>query len=112
MNKTVTPNEAVQAMSSGSNAFSARVTSTTNTIAVRGAPNVPASTAPMLISAQKPEPPTGIKCASRAPSAPPIMRSGASTPEVPEPSENDQITALTITRPISTVPTSRPVTSR
>ncbi len=61
---------------------------------------VPARTAPMLTSGQKPGPALGRNRASTPPSAPPIMSSGASTPpEVPEPSENAQITDFTSRMP-------------
>ncbi|HXA07051.1 MAG TPA: hypothetical protein VNY30_19525 [Bryobacteraceae bacterium] len=50
----------------------------------------------MLIKGQKPTPSLGSIMASSPPSAPPIMRSGASTPpEVPDPSENAQMKDFT-----------------
>ena len=54
----------------------------------------------MLTIGQNPAPWAGRKCASKTPSAPPIISSGASTPpEVPEPSETAQMVALTSMMP-------------
>ena len=54
----------------------------------------------MLTSGQKPAPASGSTCASRPPSAPPIISSGASTPpEVPEPSDTDQMVDFTTSTP-------------
>jgi hypothetical protein len=63
---------------------------------VKGERMVPPRMAPMLTSGQNPGPQSGSTCASRPPSAPPIISSGASTPpEVPEPSAIAQIDDLT-----------------
>ena len=52
----------------------------------------------MLTSGQNPIPAPGNTRLSSPPSAPPIISSGASTPpEVPEPSDTDQIRPLTTT---------------
>ena len=59
----------------------------------------------MLTSGQKPTPSAGRNHDSTPPSAPPIISSGASTPpDVPEPSETDQITDFTISMPRMTRP--------
>ena len=70
---------------------------------VNGERIVPPRIAPMLISGQKPDATCGRNIASRPPSAPPIIRSGASTPpDVPEPSETDQIIDFTTRTPMMT----------
>ena len=63
---------------------------------VSGERITPPTTAASPAMAQKPGKTCGSRCPSSAPSAPPIMNTGASTPpEVPEPSESDQIRVLT-----------------
>ena len=67
----------------------------------------------MLTSGQKPPPSSGRNHDSIAPSAAPIIRSGARTPpDVPEPSETDQMIDFTISTPRITFtavpPCSRP----
>ena len=62
---------------------------------VNGDRITPPSTPASAISAQKPGPTSGNTWASSAPSAPPIMNIGASTPpEVPEPRDSDQISVF------------------
>ena len=86
------------AMVSGTSTPKSCVTSAANRIPVSGERIVPPRIAPMLMSAQKPVPANGRKWPSSAPSAPPSISSGDSTPpEVPEPSENAQIAHLTAT---------------
>src|SRR5947208_3343781 len=87
-------------MSSGSSMFTSCVNSSAKAMPVNGDRIVPPRIAPMLTSGQKPTPMSGSIQASMPPSAPPIMSNGASTPpEVPEPSEIDQIAALTMRIP-------------
>ena len=75
---------------------------------VSGARIVPPRMAPMLTRGQNPTPRSGSTHASTPPSAPPSISNGARTPpEVPDPSETDQITAFTIRMPRIV----RPVTS-
>ena len=89
-----------EATSSGRITFISCVSSNANTMPVNGDRMVPPRIAPMLISGQKPRPSLGRNMASRPPSAPPIISSGASTPpEVPEPSENAQMNDLTSRMP-------------
>ena len=110
MSSTVTASAATQATSSPGSTLMSCVSSTMNATAVNGARIVPPIIAPMLSAAQSPGSPEGIQCASRAPSAPPMMRSGASTPpDVPDPRATAQITALVTMSPSSATPTSRPV---
>ncbi len=74
------------------------VSSSAKTIAVSGERIVPPIIAAMPISAQKPGSPTGTMPPNSAPSAPPMISSGASTPpDVPEPSATDQMIAFTST---------------
>ena len=62
--------------------------------------------------AQNPATTCGSSLPSRAPSAPPIMNTGASTPpEVPEPSDSDQISVLTTRMPTISDSPARPVSS-
>ena len=62
---------------------------------VNGERIVPAIIAAIPIIAHRPVSPTGNHCPSNAPSAPPMMSNGASTPpDVPEPSAIDQTNAL------------------
>ena len=97
---TVKPCAMVTASSSGSITLTSWVSSSAKTTPVSGERIVPPRIAPMLTSGQKPTPSNGSMCASRPPSAPPIISSGASTPpEVPEPSEIDQISDFTISTP-------------
>ena len=64
------------------------------------------------MSAQKPGVTPGRMWASSAPSAPPIMNTGASTPpEVPEPSDSPQISVLTTRMPMISDMPARPVRS-
>ena len=94
---TVKPWAMVTATSSGSTMLTSCVSSSANTIPVSGDRIVPPRIAPMLTSGQKPTPSAGRNHASTPPSAPPIISSGASTPpDVPDPSDTDQITDLTI----------------
>ena len=71
----------------------------------------------MLTSGQKPTPSNGSTAASRPPSAPPIISSGASTPpEVPDPSDSAQIVDFTsstptITRRVTSPCSSAPIVS-
>ena len=79
-----------------------------NAIAVNGARIVPPIMAPIPRLAQTPASPPGSQGANRAPSAPPMIISGASTPpDVPEPSAIDQITALVINNPSRNIPIKR-----
>ena len=88
------------------------VSSNAKTTPVNGERMVPPRIAPMLTSGQNPAPSTGKTIASRPPSAPPIISSGASTPpDVPEPSETDQMIDFTMSTPtmifVGTSPCSR-----
>ena len=79
-------------------------------IAVNGERMVPPVRAAMLIIAHSPGSPNDMNLPSRAPSAPPMISSGASTPpDVPDPNEMDQTTALPINSPITTAPTISPL---
>src|SRR5205085_11272527 len=97
MIRTVNPWAIVTAGSSGSIMLTSCVSSNAKTMPVNGERMVPPRIAPMLTSGQKPIPSAGRIHASTPPSAPPIIRSGANTPpDVPDPSEIDQMTDLTI----------------
>ena len=97
---TVKPCAIVTATSSGSIMLTSCVSSSANTTPVNGDRIVPPRIAPMLTSGQKPAPSAGNTIASSPPSAPPIISSGASTPpDVPDPSENDQMIDFTISTP-------------
>jgi hypothetical protein len=75
------------------------VSSIAKTMAVSGERIVPPIIAPMPISAQIPSLPVGMIRPKSAPTAPPMMSNGASTPpDVPEPSATDQIIDFTIAR--------------
>ena len=90
-------------MISGSNASNRCVSSRANTTPVKGERMTPPRTPARPMSAQKPGPTTGKRWASTVPSAPPIMNIGASTPpDVPEPSDSDQISVLTTKIPATT----------
>ena len=66
--------------------------------AVSGDRIVPSITAAMPIKAQTPASPTGMTQPKMAPSAPPMISSGARTPpDVPEPKAMDQMIAFTRT---------------
>src|SRR2546422_94005 len=109
MRSTVTASAATHATRSPGSTFTSCVSSTMNATAVNGERIVPPISAPMPSAAQSPGSPVGIQCASRAPSAPPMMRSRASTPpDVPEPRATAQITALVTIKPTSATPTSCP----
>src|SRR3546814_2651256 len=72
------------------------VSSSAKITPVNGERITPPTTEASPISAQKPGATAGNAIASSAPSAPPIMNTGANTPpEVPEPSDKDQIRVLT-----------------
>ncbi len=89
------------------------VSSTANSVEVIGARMVPPIIAAMPSTAQKPGAACGMTGAMTAPSAPPMISSGASTPpDVPEPSATDQITPLTRTRRIAAPPASVPASRR
>ena len=78
------------------------VSSRAKMMPVSGERIVPPSTAAMLTSGQSAASPPGRNGETIAPSAPPMISSGASTPpEVPEPSAIDQISPLTTISPTS-----------
>ena len=70
----------MDASSNPGNIFKSWVNSRTKTIEVNGERIVSPIIAAMAISAHKPASPYGIEWARNAPSAPPMMSSGASTP--------------------------------
>ena len=93
-------NAAPDAISNGRIASILPVSSTANTTPVSGERIKPPRTPASPTSGQKPGATCGKTCASRLPSAPPTMNIGASTPpEVPEPSDSDQISVLTTRMP-------------
>jgi hypothetical protein len=95
-----------------SSEFHACVSSRVNTTPVSGERITPPTTAARPAIAQNPANTYGIACPSSAPSAPPIMNTGASTPpEVPEPSESDQMRVLTTRIPMISDRVARPVSS-
>jgi hypothetical protein len=95
-----------------SSEFHACVSSRVNTTPVSGERITPPTTAARPAIAQNPANTCGIACPSSAPSAPPIMNTGASTPpEVPEPSESDQMRVLTTRMPMISDRVARPVSS-
>jgi len=78
---------------------------TWKTIDVNGERMVPPIIAAMPIRAHNPVSPMGINFATAAPSAPPIISKGASTPpEVPDPSAIDQTNDLPTRRPSRATP--------
>jgi hypothetical protein len=88
------------------------VSSRVNTTPVSGERITPPSTAARPAIAQNPGNTCGSASPSSAPSAPPIMNVGASTPpEVPEPSDSDQISVLTTRMPMISDTVARPVSS-
>ena len=92
---TVKPKPATEATKSCGNRWGLPVSSTANKVAVKGARMVPPRMAVMPSRAQKPVSPNGMKCASSAPSAPPRISSGASTPpDVPDDSATIHTSAL------------------
>jgi hypothetical protein len=81
-------------------------------MAIKGERMVPPRIAPMLMTCQNPSPRSGNQPASMPPSAAPMMSSGASTPpEVPEPSDTDQMVHLTSMSKTTAEPTSLPWSS-
>src|ERR1700743_1877648 len=99
-------------MVSGSSADQAGGSSRVHTIPVNGPRIAAPTTAANPRSAQNPGNTTGNQCPTRAPSAPPIMNSGASTPpEVPDPSDNEQIAVFTISIPTMSDSVAWPVNS-
>ena len=103
----VTPCATVTATSNGRSAFMSCVSSSAKIEAVNGARIVPPRIAAIAISGQNPTPSSGRNAAAAAPSAPPIISSGARTPpDVPEPRAMIQIVDLTsrmprISRPVA-----------
>src|SRR3546814_19426398 len=78
------------------------VSSSAKITPVNGERITPPTTEASPISAQKPGATAGNAIASSAPSAPLIMNTGANTPpEVPEPSDKDQIRVLTTRMPMN-----------
>jgi hypothetical protein len=81
-----------------------------NTTPVSGERITPPTTAARPAIAQNPGNTCGSACPSSAPSAPPIMKTGASTPpEVPEPSDSDQMSVFTTRMPMISDRAARPV---
>jgi hypothetical protein len=92
--------------------FHAWVSSIVNTTPVSGERITPPTTAARPAIAQNPGKTCGNASPSSAPSAPPIMNVGASTPpDVPEPSDRDQISVFTIRMPTISDRVARPVSS-
>jgi hypothetical protein len=94
--------------------FHAWVSSMVNTTPVSGERITPPTTAARPAIAQNPANTcgSGSACPSSAPSAPPIMNTGASTPpEVPEPSDSDQISVFTTRMPAISDSVARPVSN-
>jgi len=88
------------------------VSSRVNTTPVSGERITPPSTAARPAIAQNPGNTCGSASPSSAPSAPPIMNVGASTPpDVPEPSDRDQISVFTTRMPMISDSDARPVSS-
>ena len=86
----------MEAMINGITASHWWVSSIANITPVRGLRMTPPTTAAKHINAQNPGATGANTCASSAPSAAPIMNTGASTPpDVPEPSDRLQIKVLT-----------------
>ena len=82
------------------------------TTPVSGERITPPTTAASPAIAQNPGKTCGNTVPSNAPSAPPIMNTGASTPpEVPEPSESDQISVFTMRMPRMSESAACPVSS-
>ena len=101
-----------EATSSAGSVFQSRVSSRVNTTPVNGERITPPTTAASPAIAQNPGDTCGSTCPSSAPSAPPIMKTGASTPpEVPEPSDSDQISDLTTRMPRISDSPARPASS-
>src|SRR5262245_43661713 len=81
-------------------------------MAVSGERIVPPIIAAMPMSAHSPLSPTGMNFAEAAPSAPPIISNGASTPpDVPDPSAKDQTSDFPIRIPRRAGPTTSPLNS-
>jgi hypothetical protein len=100
------------AASSATSVFHACVSSIVNTTPVSGERMTPPTTAARPAIAQKPANTGGSRCPSSAPSAPPIMNTGARTPpDVPEPSDSDQISVLTTRMPTISDRPARPASS-
>ena len=82
--RTVTPSAATEPQRSAGSALRSCVSSSRKNMPVSGERMVPPIIAAMPIIAQRPVSPTGQPLAETAPSAPPMMSNGASTPpEVP-----------------------------
>ena len=105
---TVTASAATQATNTRGSTLTSCVSSSMNAVAVKGARIVPPMSAPMLTAAHSPGSPPS-QCASNAPSEPPMIKSGASTPpDVPEPRATAHISAFVRRSPSSIAPTNRP----
>jgi hypothetical protein len=112
INSTVTLSAAMEPTSNAGNRLKSCVNSTVKTTAVSGARIVPAIMDAMPNAAQTPGSPTGIQVPTKAPSAPPIINSGANTPpEVPEPSAIAQTSALAAIKPAAPGPGMAPRSS-
>ncbi len=99
-------------MTMGIRALISWVSSRQKTMPVSGERMTPPSTPARDTSAQKPGPTCGKTSASAAPSAPPTMNIGASTPpDVPEPSDSPQISVLTTRTPTISPTVACPVSS-
>ena len=110
MRRTVTTSAAMHATNRLGRTLTSCVSSSMKATAVNGDRMVPPMVAPMPIAAQSPVSAAPAAFPASAPRAPPMMRSGASTPpDVPEPSARAQITPFVSRRPTSIAPTSRPV---
>src|SRR5215510_3568345 len=96
-------------MSSPGSRLRSCVNSSAKIMAVSGERIVPPIIAAMPMSAHSPLSPTGMNFAEAAPSAPPIISNGASTPpDVPDPSAKDQTSDFPIRIPRRAGPTTSP----